>query len=235
MHSFNGHPSSSGNRTSPIPNSFSGTVLNEKDIAQGTLRLGTSDLLVRGYVHGTITTEGSVYIAEGGSTRGSICSSEVRVAEGAQVRGTVRASNLHIGGTLQGAILVFDHLLILKTAHVYGGILTLQQATLEVKLGAQFTGTVHELKRSFVTPDFPEQEDASRGRAMSASVRPSDFCLSSHHMSGKPPVDRPEQEKLGMSGPPETPGGDDSSSLRDDPTPENRSESDVDEDLGIEW
>lgn len=186
-------------------------------------------------MHGPITTKGSVHIAESGSTQGSICASEVRVAEGAQVSGTVRASDLHIGGTLQGAILVFDHLLILKTAHVHGGILTLQRATLEVKLGAQFTGTVSEVKRSFVAPDSPEQGDGSPGRAMSASVRPPDFCLPSHHMSEKPPANRPEQEKLGAPGPAETPGGDDSSSLRDDSTPENGSESDVDEDFGIDW
>lgn len=235
MYPFSDHSSSYGNRTSSIPDSFSGSVLNEEDIAQGTLRLGTSDLLVRGHVHGPITTKGSVHIAESGSTQGSICASEVRVAEGAQVSGTVRASDLHIGGTLQGAILVFDHLLILKMAHVQGGILTLQRATLEVKLGAQFTGTVSEVRGSFVTPVSPERGDGSSGRTVPASVRPPDFYLSSHHTGGKPLVNRPEQEQLGAPGPAETPGGDDSSSLRDDSTPENGSESDGDEDFGVDW
>lgn len=235
MYPFSGHSPSDGEGLAPVPDSFSGSVLSEGGRAQGTLRLGTSDLLVEGHVQGPITTEGSVYIAGSGSTHGSICASEVRVAEGAQVSGTVRASDLHIGGTLQGAILVFDHLLILKMAHVQGGILTLQRATLEVKLGAQFTGTVSEVRGSFVTPVSPERGDGSSGRTVPASVRPPDFYLSSHHTGGKPLVNRPEQEKLGAPGPAETPGGDDSSSLRDDSTPENRSESDGDEDFGVDW
>jgi cytoskeletal protein CcmA (bactofilin family) len=234
MYPFSDRSFSDGKLPLFDPDSFSGSVLSKGGTAQGALRLGTSDFLVRGHVHGPITTEGSVYVAGSGSTQG-ICASEVRVAEGAQVSGTVRASELHIGGTLQGAMLVFNHLLVRKTARVHGSVLTLQRATFEVELGARFTGSVSELDVSSVTSVSPERGDGSPERAVPASVRPPDFCLSSHHMGRKPPVNRSEKDKPRAPGPAETPGGDDSSSLRDDSTPENGSESDVDEDFGIDW
>lgn len=241
MYPFDDRSSPNDEPVFSVPDSFSGSVLPPEGTAQGVLRLGTSDLLVEGRLCGPVATKGRVYVAEGGSIQGPIRASEVWVAEGARVSGTVRALEVRIWGLLKAAVFVLGHLALLDTARVHGAVLTLREATLEVALGAQFTGAVRNVEGSLLMPLSSKRGDGTAGATASMSVRPPTLSLSSQSLreelrtsqSEELPGTQSEEEPTKGSATEASSG--DTSPSRTAPPPEGNSKTDTEGDFGFEW
>lgn len=111
----------------------SSSIISEGASIEGTLDLTSVNLSIEGTVHGDITTDGRVV-----------------VAEGAEVEGTIRAQTIRVAGYVEGHLLATEHLVLCPSATVHA---TLEAEILEVQPGADFTGQVPETKE-FV----PEEE-----------------------------------------------------------------------------
>jgi cytoskeletal protein CcmA (bactofilin family) len=121
------------------------SVLPRTATVEGMLRLGEVDLLVEGDVQGSITTDGTVYVAEGGSIHGNVAARSIQVAAGSSVEGIVRAEELRAGGDVDADIVVLESLALPKTGHVDGTVLLGQEASLTVELGGILNATVQDV------------------------------------------------------------------------------------------
>lgn len=115
---------------------------------QGRLRLGKTDLLVEGRVQGSVTTEGTLYVAKGGVVCGNIAARRLRLAPGSRVEGIVRAEELRVGGEMNADVMALQSLCLLKTARIDGTVLVGDEARLEVNLGAVMNARVERAEEA---------------------------------------------------------------------------------------
>ncbi len=230
---FGNWSSSSREHPLSVPDAFSGSVLHRDCTAEGTFSLEHSDLLVKGRLCGPITTEGCVYIAEGGSTLGPVYASRVLVEEGGKATGIIRASKVQIGGVLNAVVLGFNRVSILKSAHVRGAILTASEATFKVALGAHFTGTVRDVGQPLLRPILPGRGHGTLSDSVPTLAHPTDASGASQGQEGTLPIKRPEEEQTTVSVTKEPSG--DSLPLPSRPTEGLESDSEAAEDFGVDW
>lgn len=124
------------------------SVLSRATMVQGRLRLGETDLLVEGRVQGSVTTEGTLYLAEGGVVCGNIAARSMRLAPGSRVEGIVRADELRVGGEMNADVMALQSLCLLKTARIDGTVLVGDEARLEVNLGAVVNASVERAEEA---------------------------------------------------------------------------------------
>lgn len=150
--------SSDQNKDEQIEDDQSGKTSYENDastslISKGAHVEGTFDsknvnLRVEGSIHGDISTDRRVV-----------------VAEGAEVRGTINAQTIRLAGYVEGHVLASEELVLRPSAEVHA---TLEAEVLEIQPGADFTGEVPEVK-SFVpdsaNPSLDRSELVSAARA----------------------------------------------------------------------
>jgi cytoskeletal protein CcmA (bactofilin family) len=126
------------------------SIISEGADIEGILEFTNADLHIEGTVHGDISTDG-----------------EVVVAEGAEVQGTIHAHTIHIAGYVEGHVEADDELVLRPTSEVHA---TLEADVLEVKPGADFSGEVPD-EDEIPTPASPSMSTDSLGppdRASSA-------------------------------------------------------------------
>lgn len=111
------------------------SIISDGARIEGLLDFTSVDLRIEGTVHGDISTDGRVV-----------------VAEGAEVQGTITARTARLAGNVEGRVVTTEELVLCPTSEVHA---TLEADTLEIQPGADFRGEVPETKQ-FV----PEAEDA---------------------------------------------------------------------------
>jgi len=119
----------------PSKDEVSTSIISEGATIEGILDFHAVNLRIEGTVHGDISTDGRVV-----------------VAEGAEVQGTINARTVRLAGTVDGHVLATEKLVLAPTSKVQA---TLEADILEVQPGADFSGEV-PAKTSFVV-----EEDAS--------------------------------------------------------------------------
>jgi len=124
-----------GAPASPTPGDVSTSIISEGATIEGILNLRAVDVRIEGTVHGDISTDGRVV-----------------VAEGAEVQGTITARTVRLAGTVEGHVLATEKLVLAPTSTVRA---TLEADILEVQPGADFSGEVPK------PTAFVAEEDAS--------------------------------------------------------------------------
>jgi cytoskeletal protein CcmA (bactofilin family) len=103
---------------------------------EGTLDFADVNLRIEGHVHGDISTDRRVV-----------------VAEGAEVHGTINAQTVRVAGYMEGHIVATEMLVLSPSAEVHA---TLEAETLEIQAGADYSGDVPETK-----PFIPDSANPS--------------------------------------------------------------------------
>lgn len=113
----------------PVPprDSTSTSIVSDGAKIEGTVDLVAVDLRVEGTVHGDISTDGRVV-----------------VAEGADVEGTIKAQSIRVGGHVKGDMQAEETLVLAPSADVHA---TLKADILEIQPGADFRGQVPDASR----------------------------------------------------------------------------------------
>lgn len=181
-----------------------------------------------------------MYVAEGGSILGPLRASRVLVAEGGKAMGVIRASEVQIGGALNGAVLAFRRVSILKSGSVRGAILTTGEATFSVELGGHFTGMARDMGKSFLMPVLPERGDGAPSDSVPTLAHPTDVSGTSQEQDGTLPNKRPKEEQtaVSMRKPPSgdgLPSPSQSSEKREPDSEEQENDSEGAEDFGVDW
>jgi cytoskeletal protein CcmA (bactofilin family) len=131
----------SNDRSDTDPDAASGTddvstsIISKGAVIEGILNFHAVNLRIEGTVHGDISTDGRVV-----------------VAEGAEVQGTINARTVRLAGAVEGHVLATEKLVLSPTSEVQA---TLEADILEVQPGADFSGEVP------ATTSFVTEEDAS--------------------------------------------------------------------------
>lgn len=127
---------SADDASSAEEDSTSASIISKGANIEGTLDFTSVNLCIEGTVHGDISTDGRVV-----------------VAEGAEVLGTINAQTIRVAGYVEGHILASERLVICTSSEVHA---TLEADTLEIQPGADFAGEVPE------TEEFvPQMENLS--------------------------------------------------------------------------
>lgn len=114
----------------------SASIISKGANIEGILNFTSVNLCIEGTVHGNISTDGRVV-----------------VAEGAEVLGTINAHTVRVAGYVEGHVLAAERLVICTSSEVHA---TLEADILEIQPGADFAGEVPE------TEEFvPEMENLS--------------------------------------------------------------------------
>jgi cytoskeletal protein CcmA (bactofilin family) len=137
--------SSSGSGASGATASTS--IISEGADIEGILEFTDADLHIEGTVHGDISTNGRVV-----------------VAEGAEVQGTIHAHTIQVAGYVEGHVEADDELVLHPSSEVHA---TLEADVLEVKPGADFSGEVPD-EEALPTPESPSMSTADLGSAAPA-------------------------------------------------------------------
>lgn len=98
------------------------TIISDGASIEGEFELGSVNLRIEGHIKGNINTEGRVF-----------------VADGAEVEGTIHAESVHLGGYIKGDVHAEERIVLSPTAEVHA---ILEADVLEIKAGADFSGTV---------------------------------------------------------------------------------------------
>jgi cytoskeletal protein CcmA (bactofilin family) len=120
--------------TGPSEDEVSTSIISQGANIEGTLDFTSVNVRIEGTVHGDISTD-----------------ERVVVAEGAEVQGTINARTVRLAGYIEGHVLATEQLVLCPTSEVHA---TLEADVLEIQPGADFSGEVPEAK-SFV-PDAAE-------------------------------------------------------------------------------
>lgn len=116
---------SSDSDASPPPDEADSTsIISEGANIEGILDLTAVNLCIEGTVHGDISTDGRVV-----------------VAEGAEVEGTINARTIRLAGYVNGQVQAEERLVLCPTSEVHA---TLGADVLEIQPGADFRGDVPE-------------------------------------------------------------------------------------------
>ena len=118
------------------------SIISEGADIEGTLEFTDADLHIEGTVHGDISTDGRVV-----------------VAEGAEVQGTIHAHTVQLAGYVEGHVEADGELVLHPTSEVHA---TLEADVLEVKPGADFSGQVPD-DEALPTPTSPSVSNATLG------------------------------------------------------------------------
>lgn len=117
------------------------SVVSEGAKIEGTLEFSDVNLRIEGVVHGDITTDGRVI-----------------VAEGAEVEGTINAHTIRLAGYVEGHLRADDELVLGPTSEVHA---TIEADVLEIQPGADFSGEVPERVETASQEDdsVPDRDD----------------------------------------------------------------------------
>jgi cytoskeletal protein CcmA (bactofilin family) len=110
------------------------SIISEGANVEGVLDFNSVNLRIEGTVHGDISTD-----------------ERVVVAEGAEVQGTINARTVRLAGYVDGHVLATEQLVLCPTSEVHA---TLEADVLEIQPGADFSGEVPEAK-----PFVPDAEE----------------------------------------------------------------------------
>ena len=125
----------SSKKESPARNDeVSTSIISEGANIEGVLDFNSVNVRIEGVVHGDISTD-----------------ERVVVAEGAEVQGTINARTVRLAGYVDGHVLATDQLVLCPTSEVHA---TLEADVLEIQPGADFSGEVPETK-----PFVPDAEE----------------------------------------------------------------------------
>jgi len=125
----------------PSTDDVSTSIISKGATIEGILNFHAVNLRVEGTVHGDISTDGRVV-----------------VAEGAEVEGTINARTVRLAGAVEGHVLATEKLVLAPSSEVQA---TLEADILEVQPGADFSGEV-PATTSFVADEAasaPESTD----------------------------------------------------------------------------
>lgn len=142
-------------QNSPVPprDSTSTSIVSDGAKIEGTVDLVSVDLRVEGTVHGDISTDGRVV-----------------VAEGADVEGTIKAHSIRVGGHVKGDMQAEETLVLAPSADVHA---TLEAEILEIQPGADFRGEVPDgpgrLHESTVAQTEDQAPDAEASQELAAA------------------------------------------------------------------
>jgi cytoskeletal protein CcmA (bactofilin family) len=218
---------------------------------QGRLRLGKTDLLVEGRVQGSVTTEGTLYVAKGGVVCGNIAARRLRLAPGSRVEGIVRANELWVGGEMIADVMALQSLCLLKTARIDGTVLVGDEARFEVNLGAVVNASVERVEEALAASaaqDNGEPPDAASIASWAAEVSVS--VEAPEGQSAPSPADAPAVPEAPTEEAPDDPSSplpasDDPGEDRLEPSPEEAAADETDEEeddpsieeknYGFEW
>lgn len=142
----------------------SSSIISEGASIEGTLDLTSVNLSIEGTVHGDISTDGRVV-----------------VAEGAEVEGTIRAQTIRVAGYVEGHLLATEHLVLCPSAKVHA---TLEADILEIQPGADFAGEVPDTE-AFV----PEEERSASALDSDEMISESDLSQSESGHNGNEHVE----------------------------------------------
>lgn len=123
--------SSEQNEETSLENDVSTSLISRGANIEGTFDSKDVNVRVEGSVHGDISTDRRVV-----------------VAEGAEVRGTINARTVRLAGYVEGHVVATEELVLCPSAEVEA---TLEAEVLEIQAGADFSGEIPETK-SFI-PD----------------------------------------------------------------------------------
>lgn len=136
---FSSEPPDQGEEEVATEEPASSSIISRGANIEGILDLTSVNLSIEGTVHGDISTDGRVV-----------------VAEGAEVKGTINAETIRVAGYVEGHVLARETLVLCPTAEVHA---TLEADVLEIQPGADFTGDVPETQQ-FV-PDTSESSPST--------------------------------------------------------------------------
>jgi len=111
------------------------SILSTGAHIEGVLNFRSANLRIEGTVHGEISTD-----------------ERVVVAEGAEVQGTINARTVRLAGTVEGHVLATEKLVLAPTSTVRA---TLEADILEVQPGADFSGEVPKPTAFVAEEDSP--------------------------------------------------------------------------------
>jgi len=120
---------------SPRNDEVSSSIISEGANIEGLLNFNSVNLRIEGTVHGDISTD-----------------ERVVVAEGAEVQGTINARTVRLAGYVDGHVLATEQLVLCPTSEVHA---TLEADVLEIQPGADFSGEVPD------TTSFVAEEDST--------------------------------------------------------------------------
>jgi cytoskeletal protein CcmA (bactofilin family) len=122
--------------------SVSTSIIGEGADIEGILEFTDTDLHIEGTVHGDISTDGRVL-----------------VAEGAEVRGTIYGETIQVAGYVEGHVEAEAELVLRPMSEVHA---TLEADVLEIQPGADFSGEVPDAKE-VPSPESPSMSTADLG------------------------------------------------------------------------
>lgn len=124
------------------------SIISEGANIEGVLDFNSVNLRIEGTVHGDISTD-----------------ERVVVAEGAEVQGTINARTVRLAGYVDGHVLATEQLVLCPTSEVHA---TLEADVLEIQPGADFSGEVPD-EDEIPTPASPSMSPDSLGTPDRAS------------------------------------------------------------------
>jgi cytoskeletal protein CcmA (bactofilin family) len=134
-----------GNRSSekmPSPtDDVSTSIISDGATIEGVLNFRAVNVRIEGTVHGDISTDERVVVAEGGD-----------------VQGTINARTVRLAGTVRGHVLATEKLVLAPTSTVRA---TLEADILEVQPGADFHGKVPKPTAFVSEEELSESLDAT--------------------------------------------------------------------------
>lgn len=128
--------------SSPSDANVSTSIIGEGADIEGILEFTDTDLHIEGTVHGDISTDGRVI-----------------VAEGAEVRGTIYGETVQVAGYVEGHVEAEGELVLRPMSEVHA---TLEADVLEIQPGADFSGEVPD-EEAVPTPESPSMSTADLG------------------------------------------------------------------------